>query len=219
MDNRTLLSQLADKVSQVRNLQKEYFRTRNKMIMQSSISAEKELDELLASIPDIKQLGITTVRTVSGIDIDIARPMVSDIDIVDIAWGLCNEPRFGGQVKVWYSVGEHSIWCAKRAPQGKKLATLLHDAPEFIMKDVAGPHKQLYPEYKYYENRLQRVIFEKFGIDKALITDPEIKTIDNLALEWEIQNVRDNAGVAFKDMEYVRGQFLTMFEYFYKNKL
>jgi hypothetical protein len=57
----------------------------------------------------------TTIETVTGRLIDLAKITQADIDPIDIAWALSREPRFGGHTitELAYSVGQHSIRCAE----------------------------------------------------------------------------------------------------------
>lgn len=219
MTNQTLLAQVTTIATEMRTLQREYFKNRSKSVMQASIVKEKELDALLAQIGVIKPLGNTTIRTASGKTVDILNFQLSDVDIFDIMTGLSNNCRFNGQVKVYYSVLEHSMWMARRAPMGKKLATLLHDAEEFIIPDMAGPQKQCFPDFKIVGKSIQRVIFRKFGLDEALCSDPVIKELDNMALEWEMYNVRDNNYHEEVERETAKARFMQMFQNYYNNKL
>ncbi len=71
-----------------------------------------------------------------------------DIDIQDIAVSLSREPRYCGHTARNYSVAQHSVLVAEElARRGRSARTqmigLLHDAPEFVMKDIPRPLKQL----------------------------------------------------------------------------
>jgi hypothetical protein len=53
---------------------------------------------------------------------------------------------------------------------------LLHDAAEAYLGDVSTPLKQLIPEYKVIEHRVERVICQAFYLPFPL--DPSIKQAD-----------------------------------------
>jgi hypothetical protein len=74
------------------------------------------------------------------------------LSIADIAHHLANICRFTGAVRSFYSVAQHSVLCAQVAEQkfvaaGEKqwaalaLQALVHDGPEAVMNDLAGPIK------------------------------------------------------------------------------
>lgn len=114
--------------------------------------------------------------TYSGKCVDVLDPKPEDIDIVDIARGLSNLCRFGGQLKRFYSVAEHSIWVSKMVPPDLALQALMHDAPEAYLVDLPTPIKRNLPLYYEIEHKLHVVIAERFGYDPAM---PEaIKTAD-----------------------------------------
>ncbi|WP_230368851.1 hypothetical protein [Paludibacterium denitrificans] len=51
----------------------------------------------------------THIQTVSGRYVDLLHPVVSDIDITDIAHHLSHLCRFGGACREFYSVADHSV--------------------------------------------------------------------------------------------------------------
>lgn len=123
------------------------------------------------------------IRTFTGQYIDLLDPKPEHIHIVDIAHALSNMPRFAGHLKHFYSVGQHSLFCANRAPVRLQLAALLHDASEAYLMDIPSPLKSAIPTYKEIEYKLMKVIFYRYGLNYPL--PDEIKLIDREALEWE----------------------------------
>lgn len=124
-----------------------------------------------------------TGRIVNPLDL---RPQ--DIDIVDIAHALSNICRFGGHVRSFYSVAEHSIWVAelvKRYAPHLELHALLHDASEAYLCDFPRPLKYL-PEFEIYrvkEKVTQDAIQAHFGLPEGIL--PEVKDADNAMLVRE----------------------------------
>lgn len=127
------------------------------------------------------------IRTNSGLYVDVQFPTPEMFCIEDIAHGLAGEFRFAKQTTDRYTVAQHCIEMSRRAPAKLQLVALLHDAPEFIMGDMAKPIKVLLDEYKRLENGIMKVIAEKYGIDFPF--DPEIKRLDTQLLEWEYKNL------------------------------
>ena len=128
----------------------------------------------------------SSIRTHSGIYLDVFRPTTEMINIEDIAHGLSFQPRFGGHLSQFYSVAQHSWFCYQLASPEHKLAALLHDASEGLgLCDLPKPIKNQIPQYAEIEDNLMRVVAEKFGFEYPLA--PEIKEIDQIALvtEWD----------------------------------
>lgn len=125
--------------------------------------------------------------TNSGKRIHLDNPSMDEIDIEDIAIGLANTCRFGGQIKRWYSVAEHSIKVARMVPPEHKLVALLHDATEAYICDIPTPLKlQLGHAYEEIETRLALAIGHKFGLGDALAyLPPCVKQADRCVLMAE----------------------------------
>jgi len=111
-----------------------------------------------------------TIRLFSGGYLNLLDPQPETFTLADIACGLSKICRFGGQIERWYSVAEHSIWCAHQASDDRhgfdvQLACLMHDAAEAFIGDVVKPLKMLLPRYAEIERGIEAVIGRKFGID------------------------------------------------------
>jgi hypothetical protein len=123
-----------------------------------------------------------------------------DIDIHDVAHHLAGINRYTGATPEPYNVAQHSVIVARYFRHMKwmvRLAALMHDSPEFVLNDIASPvkHNPEYGEaYHRFEADAIAVIFDTFGIDRALIESTrkggQIKAIDDLvfhreAASWE----------------------------------
>jgi uncharacterized protein len=120
----------------------------------------------------------TKVITYSGTIIDPFNPDPDKIHIEDIATHLSRENRWGNATPFPYSVAQHSILCANRAPVDIVLETLMHDAAEYLFKDLPSPIKELMPGYKEAETRLLEVIFKKYGLQWPMpegVTDVDME--------------------------------------------
>jgi len=123
------------------------------------------------------------IVTVSGNRINFLTPDPEMVSIIDIAYGLSNICRFAGHTRQYYSVAQHSVNVSLLIRPDLALEGLLHDAAEAYIGDVSSPLKQLLPEYREIEARVECAIREKFGIKGP--PAPEVKTADLLALRSE----------------------------------
>jgi len=121
------------------------------------------------------------LQTFSGIKAQILDPKPEQILIPDIAHALSNIGRFGGHTRKFSSVAQHCVLTARLSPAGSlKLASILHDSSEAFLIDLPSPIKNAIPQYKEIEERLQKVIATRFGIDFELFD--MIKIYDQQAL-------------------------------------
>ena len=89
------------------------------------------------------------------------------ICIEDIAHALSLICRGNGQVKTFFSVGQHCINCAREAlargySRRVAFACLLHDASECYLSDVPRPFKKTLSGYKEQEKNLLDLIYQKY---------------------------------------------------------
>jgi uncharacterized protein len=132
-------------------------------------------------------------RMLSGRRLDLLDPSALDIEIEDIAHGLARVARWNGQTNGAhiFSVAQHSLLVEalahKRAPgldRGRRLAALLHDAPEYVIGDMISPFKAVIGDaYKTIERRLLAAIHRRFGLPAEPQPELEklIKTADHQA--------------------------------------
>lgn len=134
------------------------------------------------------------VRTYTGVYFNLKHPKSTDVYVMDIAVALSRECRFNNATKRMYSVAEHSVYCAllaqQKYPNRPRLAfeALLHDAHEYIWRDLPTPMKELLPGYKNLQVKTQMVINERYNIYIGLEDRKLIEEIDKEALEWEWLN-------------------------------
>jgi uncharacterized protein len=132
-------------------------------------------------------------RMLSGRRLDLLDPSALDIEIEDIAHGLARVARWNGQTNGQhiFSVAQHSLLVETlahtRAPgldRGRRLAVLLHDAPEYVIGDMISPFKAVIGDaYKVIERRLLAAIHRRFGLPAKSPPELEklIKTADREA--------------------------------------
>jgi uncharacterized protein len=136
-------------------------------------------------------------RMLSGRRLDLLDPSPLDIEIEDIAHGLARVARWNGQTKGphIYSVAQHCLLVealararTPRLDRSRRLAVLLHDAPEYVIGDMISPFKAVIGGgYKTVERRLLTAIHRRFGL--PMPSPPEldaaIKTADRAAAYLE----------------------------------
>lgn len=119
------------------------------------------------------------------------QPIAADIKIIDIAHSLSLMTRANGHFKHFYSVAQHAINCYKEAKargysERVQIGCLLHDASESYISDLTRPVKCQLSEYFAIEEKLQRMIFEKFGIgDLSEEEQLKIRNVDDVLLYYE----------------------------------
>jgi 5'-deoxynucleotidase YfbR-like HD superfamily hydrolase len=136
-------------------------------------------------------------RMLSGRRLDLLDPSALDIEIEDIAHGLARVARWNGQTRGAhiYSVAQHCLLvealARARAPtldRSRRLAVLLHDAPEYVIGDMISPFKAVIGDaYKAVERRLLTAIHLRFGLPakSAPELDDLIKAADRAAAYLE----------------------------------
>jgi 5'-deoxynucleotidase YfbR-like HD superfamily hydrolase len=133
----------------------------------------------------------------SGRRLDLLDPSPLDIEIEDIAHGLARVARWNGQTSGdhAFSVAQHSLLVEHvhrlQNPDAmplERLATLLHDAPEYVIGDLISPFKAVIDvAYREVEERLHRAVRLRFGLPVAL-SPPifnRIKKADQAAAYFE----------------------------------
>ena len=113
-------------------------------------------------------------RMLSGRRLDLLDPSPLDIEIEDIAHGLARVARWNGQTSGShiFSVAQHCLLvetlARARVPRldpRRRLAVLLHDAPEYVIGDMISPFKAVIGgAYKVIERRLLAAIHRRFGL-------------------------------------------------------
>lgn len=86
------------------------------------------------------------IQTVSGVAFDLDAPTPDQVRGRDLAHALAGVNRFGGHLRCFYSVAQHSVLVAALLWQRTRdrratLAALLHDAHEAYTGDIKQPVK------------------------------------------------------------------------------
>jgi 5'-deoxynucleotidase YfbR-like HD superfamily hydrolase len=141
------------------------------------------------------------IATFSGVKWFVTDPHPDDVHIDDIAHALSLVCRYGGHVREFYSVAQHSVIVAlallKAYPADLRLALcgLLHDAAEAYLGEMVRPLKLELPSYKALEIRTEAVIAE--GLELPAMSEEQrrhIKHFDDVALMTERRDLVNHCG-------------------------
>ncbi len=155
-------------------------------------------------------------RMLSGRRLNILDPSPIDIEIDDIAHGLSFLARWNGQTigDFPFSVAQHSLLVEKlfsdnfpKTEKKWKLASLLHDAAEYVISDMISPLKNhLGSPYENLDILLTRAIHLRFGIPADLPSKikKSVKMADKNAAWLEARNL---AGFSLKETITIFGKF------------
>jgi hypothetical protein len=127
---------------------------------------------------------------VSGRNIYLLSPELSEIDIRDIAHALAYQCRFNGHVEKFYSVAQHSVYVSQLLSKKYALHGLLHDATEAYLGDVIRPLKPLIKNYDKIEGAFYKLIAKKFNFNNSAAAHEVVKWADDLMLVTEIRDLR-----------------------------
>ena len=126
-------------------------------------------------------------QTVSGKAFYLFDPSPEDFSLIDIAHGLALLCRFGGQVRQFFSVAQHSVLVMQCVQQRfgctdkKTLRTaLFHDAAESYIGDMIHPLKVKDDFFREVEARIERAMAGIFDLEYPM--PPVIKKADNALL-------------------------------------
>lgn len=175
------------------------------------------------------------IQTFSGREFYPMDPRPEDIDIIDIAHQLAMTCRYGGAVKRFYSVAEHSVLLAcyveRMKPERKDLAlqALLHDAAEAYICDIPRPLKRSVQMAGYVEAEMaiEEAIEAAFNlpypgkgpdpwlhdIDTRIMIDEASVLLNHVTNEWH-HKLGEPLGVDVIGLspEKARGDFLVCFD-------
>lgn len=126
----------------------------------------------------------------SGGYFDFTKPDAKPILIDDIALGLSNTCRFGGQCKQFYSVAEHCWLMSYLVDEAHAWDALMHDAAEALIGDIPKPLKMLLPDYQRLEREVEAAIADQFSVSLPL--PDAVKHADLAMLAAEQKHVMKN---------------------------
>ena len=133
------------------------------------------------------------VQTYTGIQFWPLDPRPEEVCIEDIAHHLSMTCRYGGAVKQYYSVAQHSLLVSEaleRRHPGRSVLWqwgLLHDAAEAYLPDVPRPVKPFLSGFSEIEAKVMAAVCERFGLPQD--EPPEIKAIDTAIVADEARHL------------------------------
>ncbi|MEW8955639.1 HD domain-containing protein [Clostridium sp.] len=157
--------------------------------------------------------------------LDPRREEIKDKDISHSLSMLC---RGNGHYKHFYSVAQHSIYCAREAKalgfsKRVQLACLLHDGSEAYISDITRPVKVYLDSYREIEDKLQSLIYKSYGLELTEEEFNEMSKVDDIILSYELRNllttesmhkteqdVSTNYDLSLRDMQEVETEFLEL---------
>lgn len=152
-----------------------------------------------------------SIRTYSGLRLNPFYPRDEDILIEDIAHGLANTCRFGGQILSFYSVAEHSVLVSMLCDEEHAMQALMHDAAEAYIGDIPTPIKERISGFDVIEESLLSIIFRKFNIDYPL--SQNVHWADKKAFEIELKYFEGKTNIlSLKSPEDAKKMFLDRFQ-------
>ena len=176
------------------------------------------------------------ITTYTGLHFDPTNPDIDKINIKDIAHALSLTCRGNGQVKSFFSVASHCIYCCREAKlRGYSdrivLACLIHDASESYMSDVPRPFKKTLLSYIEKEDALLDLIYTKFlgstldESEKAIVKqiDDDLLYFDltellNQKIEGDVPLMNIKINYDFIPFEDVEKEYLELFYKYYKGE-
>jgi hypothetical protein len=145
------------------------------------------------------------INTASGKEISLLDPKPEQMDILDMACAMSKICRYGGRLKPFYSVAQHSILVSIFCDRADRYPGFMHDATETYLGDVPKPLKEMLGEvYKQLERRFDAVIFSKFNVDKERVA--AIKKFDKEAMQCEFEYLIRFSGNFLEWERYNRGK-------------
>lgn len=133
------------------------------------------------------------IQTHAGLAFFPFRAQPRDMHLVDIAWALALQCRFGGHCKWHYSVAQHAVLVSLRleevgAAPSVQFWGLHHDDVEAYLVDIHAPvkHRDEMAYYRHVEHQLQRVLAYKFDLDWPMPEAVKFADREVLAREAEV---------------------------------
>ena len=135
------------------------------------------------------------MNTYTGKRFEPLKMTPEDVSLRDIAHALSLLCRGGGHMKYFYTVGLHSLNCAREAASRGwsdrlVLACLLHDASEAYLSDIIRPVKVHLSNYLEIEEQIMQTILTHFHLGDLTPEENALwHQIDDELLSQELKNL------------------------------
>ena len=127
------------------------------------------------------------IMTVGGTYFNFLNPEQSEVRIEDLAHALSNINRYTGHTTKPYNVAQHCVLGSYRIAPEFAYEFLMHDTAEALIGDVATPLKNMMPEYKVIEKRVELDLARRFGLSYPML--PEVREVDLRMLATEVRDL------------------------------
>ena len=136
----------------------------------------------------------TWIQTLDGQAIHFIKENPPEVFTLDaVIQGIFGESRFCDQINIpGWKVGHHCLcvgqWLRRKWPKEDMLHLqgFAHDAQEFATRDISTPLKNAVPGFKVVEDKLQRELFDAWGIDYPL--DDRVHLADGIFCRLEAES-------------------------------
>jgi hypothetical protein len=111
--------------------------------------------------------GTSAIETYSGVAFDPLDPEPASVRVEDVAHGLANTCRYGGQCQFYYSVATHALYVSRELDEYGPLVQLyglFHDASEAYITDVPRPVKRELDEYDRMEREILAAVWDRLDV-------------------------------------------------------
>ena len=138
-----------------------------------------------------------SIQLSSGQYFDFLNPESTPLHIKDIAAGLSRICRYTGHLRDLevdtYTVAQHCVLASENG-DGDPLEFLMHDSAESVIGDVSSPLKQLLPDYKIVEDRVEAALAKQYDLPRPMTTACKLIDLRMLATEKRDLMPGDNDG-------------------------
>jgi hypothetical protein len=176
------------------------------------------------------------IITYSGLKFYHLNPQPEMVRIEDIAHSLSQLCRWTGHSRYHYSVAQHCVYASLICPPELALECLMHDSSEAYLGDMNRPLKHFTaagPAYLQIEEKIERVIFNKFGLPFPMSEGVKVYDVQMLYAEkdqlmaevsqyeprkWGMNETRANVIISEWTPRFAEEVFLKRFKELYKEK-
>lgn len=115
------------------------------------------------------------------------------VSLKDVARSLSHQTRWLGRTGSLYSVGQHSVLCARMArthygaSREVQFQCLIHDATEAFLGDIPSQIKRILPDYRALEEKVLAYLCEVWNVKTPF--DPLVNIVDERMAKTEARDL------------------------------